>query len=118
MAAAKIVAERNTPHALGEVCRAIACLDEITDDGFERARAPGRPHECDLGARPIENLRSHRMAFAQIAVEQIGRPVATDRGSKLPAEIHRVTEPEIEPLASQGRVDVRGVAREQYAPLA
>src|SRR5580704_17679602 len=108
MAAAKIVAERNTPHAFGEVCRAIARPDEITDDGFERTRAPGRPHECDLGARPIDNLCSHRMAFARIAVEQIGRRVATDRRSKLPAEVHRVTKPEVEPLAAQGRVDVRG----------
>ena len=118
MAAAKIVAQGNTPYALGEVGRAIARVDEITDDGFERARTPGRPHERDLGARPVENLRSHRMPFAQIAVEQTGRRVAADRGSQLPAQVHRVAEPEIEPLAAQGRMDVRGVAGEQHTPLA
>src|SRR6202030_2113117 len=62
---ARIIAERNTPHALGEVCRAVARVDEITDDGFERARTPAWPHERDLSARPVKNLRSHRMPFAR-----------------------------------------------------
>ena|SRR5438874_8484110 len=100
MAAAKIVAERNTPHAFGEICRAITRVDEITDNGSERACAPSGPHECDLGARPVENLRPDRMPFVLIAIEQTGWRIATDRGSQLPSEVHRVAEPKIEPLAA------------------
>src|SRR5580700_6073725 len=110
MATAKIVAERNTPHALGEICRAVARVDEITDDGFERARTAGRPHQRDLGARPVKNLRSHRMPFTRIAVEQAGGCVATDGSSQLPTKVHRVAKPEVEPLAAQGGMDVRGIA--------
>ena len=42
MAAAEIVTNRDAPHALGEVGRAVARVDEITDYGFERARTPAR----------------------------------------------------------------------------
>ena len=37
MVAAKIVAKRNALHALGEIGRSVARVDEIAQDGFERA---------------------------------------------------------------------------------
>ena len=77
-----------------------------------------RPHERDLGARPVEDLRSHRMPFARIAVEQTSGRVATDGGGKLPSKVHRVAKPEVESLAAQGGMDVRGVAGEQHPPFA
>ena len=37
VAAAKIITNRNAPHALGEIGRAVARVDEIAQDCFERA---------------------------------------------------------------------------------
>src|SRR4051794_6153535 len=118
MAVAEIVAQGNTPDALGEICRTVARVDEVTDDGFERARTPGRPHERDLGARPVENPRSYRVPFTHIALEQAGGRCATDRRGQLPAEVHRIAEPEVESLAAKRGMDVRGVAGEQHTPPA
>ena len=58
------------------------------------------------------------MPLTPIAVEQTVRRVAANRGSQLPAEVHRVAKPEVEALAAQGGMDVRGVAGEQHPPLA
>ncbi len=118
MAATEIMAQRHAPHPLGEIGRAVARGDEIADDGFQRPRAPGRPHQRHLGARPVEDLRAQRMPLALIAVEQPRRGVAADHGRELPAEVHRVAEPEIEPLAAQRGMDVRSVARQQHPPPA
>ena len=102
MAAAKIIKERNAPHAIGEVGRAVARVDEIPNDGFERALTPGRPHERDLGARPVKNLRSQRLAFTEIAVDETGRRVATDGRSQLPTQVHRIAKAEVQALPAQG----------------
>ena len=58
------------------------------------------------------------MPLTEIAIEQIDRRIAPDRRCQLPAEVHRVAEPEVEPLAAQRRVDMRGVAREHDLALA
>ena len=55
------------------------------------------------------------MPFAFVAVEEIGRRDTPDRGAELPAQVHRIAEPEVEPLAAQRRMNVRGIAGQQHA---
>ena len=62
--------------------------------------------------------RADGMPFVRIGIEQILRRVAADRRGQLPAQIHGIAEAEIEALAAQRRMSVRGVAREQHAPVA
>src|SRR5882757_4496494 len=100
MVSAEIVAERDAQHAPGEIGCAVAHLDQVADDGLDRAGAPARSHEPDLSTGPIEDLRAYRMALARIAVEQARGCIATNRGGELPTEVHRVTEPEVEALAA------------------
>ncbi len=57
------------------------------------------------------------MALGGVSVEQrFGRPSFDGRG-EFPSEIDGVADAEIEPLASEGRMDVRGVAGEQNSSL-
>src|SRR5471032_1050880 len=95
---AQIVAQRYAPDAFREIGRAVARVDEVTQDGFERARTPARPHDGDLRARPVEYPRADRMALGRVAVEQTVRRIATDGRGKLPSEIHRVAQPEVQSL--------------------
>src|SRR5471030_2267565 len=78
MGIAQIVAQRYAPDAFREIGRAVARVDEVTHDGFERARTPARPHDGDLRARPIEYPRADRMALGRVAVEQTVRRIAAD----------------------------------------
>src|SRR3954469_506954 len=115
MALAKVIAEGDAPHALGEIGRAVARIDEIPDNGFERTRTLAGAHQPDLCARPVEDLCSYGMSFGRIAVEQAGRRIATNGRRELPSEIHGIAEAEIQALAAQRRMDVCGVTRQQYA---
>ena len=58
------------------------------------------------------------MPLTPIAVDEIRWRIATERGGQLPAKVHRVAKPEVEALAAQGGMDVRGVAGEQHPALA
>src|ERR1700733_9976832 len=58
------------------------------------------------------------MPFTPIAVDESRRRIATNRRGQLPAEVHRIAKPEVQSLAAQGGMDVRGVAGEQHPPLA
>jgi hypothetical protein len=58
------------------------------------------------------------MAFGRVGVQQtLGRPAAYGRG-ELPAQIDRVAQAEVKALPAERRVDVRRVARRQYAAKA
>ncbi|GDY51614.1 hypothetical protein SVIO_022370 [Streptomyces violaceusniger] len=54
------------------------------------------------------------MAFALVGVEQSGRSVSPHGRGELPAEVDRVAEAEVQPLAAERRVHMRGIAREQH----
>jgi hypothetical protein len=83
-----------------------------------RARAAGRSHGGDLGMGPIQHVRADRMTFGTAAVEQtIGRAPVDGRG-EFPTEIHRVTDSEVQSLAAQRRVNVRGVSSQENASAA
>src|SRR5471032_3639399 len=110
MGIAQIVAQRYAPDAFREIGRAIARVDEVTEDGFERARTPAGPHDGDLRARPVEYPRADRMAFGRVGIEQAVRRVVTDGRRQLPAQVYGVAQPEVQALAAERRVDVRSVA--------
>lgn len=118
MLAAEVIAQACSPYAFGKVGRAIAGVEDVAEDGFERAGAWGRPHDADLRARPVEHLRADRMTFGRVGVEQVGWRVAPDGRRELPREVHRVAQSQIQPLAAHGRMNVRCVACEQHASLA
>src|SRR5471030_3348894 len=118
MGIAQIVAQRYAPDAFREIGRAVARVDEVTEDGLERARTAAWPHDGHLRARPVEYPRAERMPLGRVAVGESVRRVATDGRGELPSQIHRVAQPEVQALAAQWRVDVRGVAGEQHTALA
>ena len=116
MTAAEVVTQGHAPHPFGEIGGAVARADQITNDGLERTRT--RPHQCDLRACPLEDARADRVPLGGVAVEQIIRGFAAKGRSQFPAEIHRITQSEVQALPAQRRMDVRGIARQQYAAVA
>ena len=76
-----------------------------------------RLHDRHLGARPVEHRCADRMPLAGVGVEQAVGRVPVHGGRELPAEVHGVAEAEVESLAAERGVDVRGVAGEQHASL-
>src|SRR5471032_301312 len=85
MGIAQIVAQRYAPDAFREIGRAVTRVDEVTEDGFERARTAAWPHDGHLRARPVEYPRAGRMPLGLIGVEQPVRRVATDGRRQLPS---------------------------------
>ncbi len=58
-----------------------------------------------------------RAAFGLVAVEQ-GRPApALEHRRDLPAEVDGVADAGVQPVAAEGRVEVRGVARQEHPPV-
>lgn len=101
MATAQIIAERHAGFTLGEVGRTVTRSDHVAKDGNERSRRRFRPHQRDLRPRPVEHLRSHRVSLDLVAVEKSRRGVATDDGGEFPAKVHRIAQPEVEPLTAK-----------------
>ena len=59
----------------------------------------------------MQDLGSDRMPFGVVAVQEAARRPVLDGRGQFPAEVERVLYAEVEALAAQRRVDVRGVAR-------
>ena len=98
---AEVVAKGHTPDTFGEVGRAVARIDQVAEDAFERARMPVRSHQRDLGPRPIENARPDRMPLGGVAVEYAIGGIASDGRRKLPPEVHCVSKSEVQALSAQ-----------------
>src|SRR4051812_38932201 len=101
MAIAEVVAEGHTPETFSEVGRAVARIEQVAEDGFERAGMSVRSHQGDLGPRPIEDARADRMPLRGVAVEQAIGGITSDGRSKLPPEVHCVSKSEVQALSAQ-----------------
>ena len=58
------------------------------------------------------------MTLRGVGVKKILRRPTLDGRGELPAEIHRVADAGIQPLPSEGRMDMRRIAGEQHTALA
>lgn len=96
MVASQIIAQRHARDAISKIGRGIR-------GGGQVAAASAPP------ARAIEDMLGDRPPLALIAVEKPGGGIAGDRRGELPTEVHRIVRSEVEALAAQRRVDVRGV---------
>ncbi|EAU64364.1 LigA [Stigmatella aurantiaca DW4/3-1] len=81
------------------------------------SRGVGRVQQGALAQRVLDEVRPHRVALVLVAVEQRLRCPPPQHPHQLPAEVHRVLEPHVEPLSSRGQVDVGGVSRQEHAAV-
>ncbi len=110
----EVVALPGAGDPLDEVRRAVGRGREVGDHPAQGTGVRVGAHHRDLGAGPVEHPGADRMPFGGVGVEESdGCPAADDQG-ELPAQVHRVTDTEVEALAAERRVDVGRVAREQH----
>ena len=72
-------------------------------------------HERRLRHRALEHARTDRVPLGLIGVEQALRRCAVDHLGELPAQVHRVLDPDVESLSARRRMHVRRIAGQEHA---
>ncbi len=111
-------AAANTPDPLGQIRGPIAGAGQVGHDRCQCARTGPGSHQRNLRARPVQHLGTHRMALSLIAVQQRLIGLAPRHGGQLPTEVHRIADAEVQSLAAQRRMHVRGITCQQHTSAA
>ena len=117
---AEVVAEGYTPDTFGEVGRAVACIDQVADDGCERVgTSTGRPKfvrgSLDRSDDPREGGYQQLKEGCKLVPEAGALPTAGVRSALEGPEVNRGAP---EPSVQDGVVFVAGHEREEIGTAA
>ena len=113
VALAEVVADADRDDLLDQVAVHLFEVHQLREQSPHCLGAGLGGHQFDLRAGVVQYVGGHRVPFGVVAVQQVLRRPAVDLGGQFPAEVERVLDAEVEPLAAGRRVDVRGVAGQQ-----
>ena len=102
------VGDGQAADSLGQCAVGLGMLSEHLGQQFPDRHLVrgGRRRQLFLGAAVLDHLLADRPALVLIAVKQPRSSRPVHLCGQLPAEVHCVLNPQVEPLATLGRVDV------------
>ena len=115
---AEIVADSQACHLRGERPARLVHAEELGHGVAQGLGALVLAAKRDRSQRVAQHAGGDRMALGVVGIEEAVRRRPLDHLGQLPAEIHRILHPGLQPLPAVRRMDVRGIAREQHASLA